>query len=145
MQALNHVAFGTLIAVTVKQPLLVAPLALASHFALDILPHYGEDPRAPRGSTWYHFRILVDILASLLFVGYASSQFNDYSGVVMLGSVLAILPDFFWPLALYMKPSNPFWNFLRFHKNIQKFESRGGIYLEVVWLGAVAFILTRIN
>lgn len=145
MQALNHVAFGTLLAVTLKQPALVVPIALASHFAMDVLPHYGEDSKAPRGSAPYHFRILIDGLASLIFVGVFSSRFPEYSGVIMLGALFAVFPDFFWPLALYIKRSNPIWKFLRFHKQIQKFESPKGIYNEVVWFIATLLIISAVR
>ena len=142
MQALNHVAFGSLIAITIKQPALVVPLALASHFALDMLPHYGEDPRAPSGSRPYHIRIVVDGLASLALLVYVSSQFPVYTGVIVLGAFFAILPDFFWPFALYIKNNNPLWKFLRFHKRIQNFESPRGIYLEIVWLlGTITLLI----
>jgi len=141
MQALNHVAFGTLIALTIKQPVLVAPLALSSHFFLDILPHYGEDPKAPKNSAPYHFRILIDGLASLLFIALSSSTFPEYMPVILVGSFFAILPDFFWPAALFIKSDNPLWKFLKFHKRIQKFESRRGIYVEVGWFSIISIII----
>jgi hypothetical protein len=37
----NHFATGALIAYAIKQPYLAFPLAFVSHFALDVLPHYG--------------------------------------------------------------------------------------------------------
>jgi len=141
MQALNHVAFGTLIAITIKEPALVVPLALASHFALDMLPHYGEDPRLPQGSPAYHYRILADALASLLFVAAVCSHIPNLAGVIGVGAFFALLPDFFWPAALYAKQNNPIWKFLRFHKRIQKFESPRGIYVEVVWFAGVVSLI----
>ena len=145
MQALNHVAFGTLIAVTIKQPALVAPIALASHFALDALPHYGEDPRAPRGSSLYHYRILLDGLASLTFIALICRTFPEYFGVILLGTFFALLPDFFWPHALYIKQNNRLWKFLKFHKQIQKFESPKGAYVEIIWFAATLALIISIK
>ncbi len=145
MQALNHVAIGTLIAVTVKEPALVVPISLASHFGLDMLPHYGEDRRAPRGSGFYHARIVVDAIISLAFIAAACLYFPSLSGVILLGAFFAFLPDLFWPVALYIKKSNPFYKFFTFHKGIQKFESPKGAYVEVVWFTAVVTILVVLH
>lgn len=40
MTATNHALTGAVIALAIDKPLLAIPLALLSHFALDIIPHY---------------------------------------------------------------------------------------------------------
>jgi hypothetical protein len=60
MQAINHTVFGSLIATTISEPAIALPLALASHFLMDAIPHYGEDPKAPRGSKAYYIRIAAE-------------------------------------------------------------------------------------
>lgn len=145
MQALNHVAFGSLIAVTIKQPSLAAPMALASHFVLDTFPHYGEDPRARQGSLAYNIRIVLDASLSLVLLIGLAWQFPQHTSLILLCGFLAILPDFFWPLALYIKQRGPIWAFLKFHKSIQKFESPRGIWFEVIWLLAILFCIKMIS
>ncbi|HUD05983.1 MAG TPA: hypothetical protein VMR18_03680 [Candidatus Saccharimonadales bacterium] len=136
MQALNHTVFGTLIAVSINEPLVALPLALGSHFVLDSIPHYGKDPKASPGTKAYNVRIFVDGLAStlvlLLFLGL-----DPHRIWLILGCVfLAVGPDFLWPLARHVKQKGPLWGFFKFHKNTQR-ESRKGIFLEAGW-----FVLT---
>lgn len=143
MQGVNHVTFGTLIAVTVKEPTLVAPLALASHFALDILPHHGNDPYFKRGSRAYTLRVVVDGLASLTLTVVLARAFPALSGVIYLGAFFSLLPDFFWPLATRPLKNELLIKFLRFHKAIQTRESRNGIYFEVVWFMLVLYLINQ--
>ncbi len=136
MQALNHMVFGSLIAVTVSDPVIAVPAALASHFVLDSIPHYGDDPKARMGSRAYNYRILLDILAcTLVMLLFLSLHPKDPTLVLVCG-LIAILPDIFWPLALIVKQKGPLWSFFKFHKKIQT-ESPRGIYIEIIW-----FILT---
>jgi hypothetical protein len=41
MTAVNHVIMGSVVVAAVGNPVLGVPLALASHFLLDALPHFG--------------------------------------------------------------------------------------------------------
>lgn len=140
MQAVNHVVFGSLIAVTINQPLIAIPAALASHFIMDALPHYGEDPRAPRGSKYYLIRILADATASTLVVLYFISLHPPNVGLLITCAIVAVLPDFLWPLALFIKRSGPLWAFFKFHKLIQR-ESPNGIFLELGWFVATTSLV----
>ncbi|MFZ1324307.1 MAG: hypothetical protein WAQ57_04090 [Candidatus Saccharimonadales bacterium] len=56
MHTVNHAAAGAGIALAVRQPLLALPLALASHFVLDALPHYGKKPPKAGPITRFHKR-----------------------------------------------------------------------------------------
>jgi hypothetical protein len=132
VQALNHTVFGTLVAVTVKVPEIAIPVALASHFIMDAIPHYGNDPKAPRGSRSYNIRIVVDALASILILLFFLGLHPVNKGLVIVCSLVAVMPDFLWPLALYIKQKGPLWGFFKFHKLIQK-ESRSGIFIELGW------------
>lgn len=132
MQALNHTVFGSLVAVTIKEPTLAIPIALCSHFVLDSIPHYGEDPKFAMGTRNFIYRIFADGLASIGIVLLFLSLHPPNPALLVICSFFAILPDFFWPLALHIKHKGPIWAFLKFHKAIQR-ESRSGIYLEAVW------------
>jgi hypothetical protein len=132
MQALNHVVFGSLIAVITPEPALALPLSFGSHFVLDAIPHYGSDPQAPRGSRAYNLRILVDAVLSTLVILLFLSLNPPRRGLLLACVFFAILPDLIWPVALFIKHRGPLWAFFKFHKTIQR-ESRKGIILELIW------------
>lgn len=136
MQALNHMVFGTLVAITVNDPVIAVPVALASHIALDAIPHYGDNPRAALGSRAYNLRVIADIVACILVMLLFLSFHPINPILILVCAFFAILPDIFWPFALIVKHKGPVWAFFRFHKNIQH-ESPSGIYVEIAW-----FILT---
>ncbi len=143
MQALNHVVFGSLIAVAVNQPVLAVPLALGSHFVMDAIPHYGSDPKAPRGSALYHARIVVDAVASTLIVCFFLSLHPSNPMLLIACSIAAVMPDFLWPLALVIKRKGPLWAFFKFHKLIQR-ESRSGIFVELGWFTITTLLVVFI-
>jgi hypothetical protein len=132
MQGLNHVVFGSLIGLTIKEPALAVPLALGSHFALDMIPHYGEHYRTKHGTKLFYARALADIIASFGFGFWVLSLHPPNLGLVVACMILAVLPDLLWPIALYVKQSGPAWEFFKFHKLIQR-ESPWGIYIEIIW------------
>jgi hypothetical protein len=119
MQALNHVVFGSLIALTVPEPAVAIPLALASHFVMDTIPHYGEDPNALRGTNAYYAKIIADALASILILILFVSLHPPNVGLLVACSLVAVFPDLLWPLALYIKQKGALWEFFKFHKRIQ--------------------------
>jgi hypothetical protein len=147
MQALNHAVFGSLIAVTINEPALAIPLALGSHFVMDSIPHYGEDPKMPRGSKSYYVRILADLSVSALMVLFFLSLHPVNPALLILCALAAVMPDFLWPLALVIKQKGPLWAFFVFHKRIQT-ESRSGIFIEAGWFvvtSALVIIKIRLH
>lgn len=133
MLGVNHTLTGTLIAVTVRDPLLVAPLALTSHFVLDVLPHHGNDPAFVRGTSSYYRKVALDGVLSLAVYALAILKWPHLFVVISVGAFFAILPDLFWPLALHIKQRGPLWAFFRFHKSIQQYETPRGIWIEYAW------------
>lgn len=144
MQAINHTLTGGIIAITVKQPALIAPLALASHFVLDVIPHYGSYPRFGRGTRAYYRIITLDGILTILAYLSLISLWPQYLLAISVGVFFAILPDLFWPLALHVKQRGPLWAFFRFHKNIQH-ESGSGVVLEGVWVAATLGALIALH
>jgi hypothetical protein len=140
MQAINHTVFGTLVALTINEPVIALPIALASHFVMDYIPHYGEDPKAARGSTAYNLRVVIDILASILLLLFFLNFHPLHPGLIIACAIAATLPDFLWPIALYIKHRGPLWAFFKFHKLLQH-ESRAGIFVEIVWLAVTTTIV----
>jgi hypothetical protein len=140
MQAINHTVTGGLIALTIRQPALVAPLALVSHFVLDVIPHYGSYPPFRRGTQTYYRIIALDGVASIIAYNVMVHLWPQYLLVISLGVFFSLLPDLLWPLALYVKQRGPLWAFFRFHKGIQH-ESGRGIAVEVVWFWLMIRVL----
>jgi hypothetical protein len=129
MQGLNHVVFGGLVGLTIKEPALAVPLALGSHFVLDMIPHYGEHYRTRHGTKLFKVRAVADVVASFAFGIWLLWLHPANSGLVAACMILAVLPDILWPVALYIKQTGPAWEFF---KRIQR-ENPWGIYIEVIW------------
>lgn len=101
MLELPHTVVGAAIAAKVGNPALALPLALASHFVVDMLPHWNphlnkelkEHGRVTTRSTVF---VAVDVVGSL-FAGsaIASTVLPDITHfwIVILGAFLAVLPD----------------------------------------------------
>ncbi len=98
MIGLNHVLAGTFLAViTPVEHLPYLPLiALASHFILDAVPHYGNDETALVGS--HKFRRILQIDASLcvLAVSFALYLYPDKYLWILIGAFFAAAPDILW-------------------------------------------------
>ena len=88
-----HAVFGATSAVFIPNPLVSLPLAFASHFVLDAIPHWQETlyPYKPHHGTW--IRIPLDISLSLFLI-YLIAHFHPNSqGLIWVNSVAANLPD----------------------------------------------------
>jgi hypothetical protein len=141
MIGFNHAAVGGLIALALPLPLAV-PLAFASHFVLDALPHYGiEHDWRDSSKLWKWFGI-VDFLAGWIVIGGLSLLLRRYD--VFLCGLVAASPDFVWVWRIMrhrsFNLSDNKSRFSRWHKNIQQFERPWGIYIEIP-LAVVLFIL----
>lgn len=101
MLELPHAVVGAAIAAKVGNPALALPLALASHFVVDALPHWNphlnrelkEHGRITSRTTTF---VVVDVVGSLIAgFGIASTVLPDITHfwVVILGAFLAVLPD----------------------------------------------------
>lgn len=138
MTGLNHVLTGTAIALAVRQPLLVVPLAFASHFLLDATPHF-DHPVYRYGSKHFTKIMFTDGILSMGSVLLIMLLVPQLAGVVALGALFAILPDFFW--LYYYTHGRPQWWFFKFHSKIQWFERPPGALVELSYL---VFIITTI-
>ena len=136
-------ATGAVIALVVKQPLLAVPLAFASHFVLDALPHYGV-PQDRRHEYRSFKRILIVDALCTIVLGITMIVLT-HSWLVLGCMVAALSPDTVWGFKLLLDkqrgkkftlPTDPF---SRFHKNIQWGERHWGWIIELIW--AVASIV----
>ena len=145
MTTSNHALAGTLIALAVKEPAAAIPMAFASHFLLDSIPHYGHPGIG--------YKELIKQRRTFIFegIGLLGLVFLIASGawgwnLALLCAVMACLPDLEWPIwyVLYERrgkpvPRNPWTNF---HKRIQ-LEYHGGVYVEIAIFAAGFALLLR--
>ena len=112
----NHVLSGALIGALARRPLPAFALGVASHFALDSVPHWGK-----WGSKRRFLRVAVpDGLISLAAMGaIAAASPSDRRTAVLAGMAGAALPDIDKPTNLWLGWS-PFPAAVgRFHSRIQ--------------------------
>ena len=89
-----HVALGVAIAVAIPNPLISIPLAFASHFALDMVPHWNphintEMKKYGKLTNPTLFIIAVDLALALILTIFTGKT-NPY---IYLASLMSILPD----------------------------------------------------
>ena len=144
---------GAVIALSVKQPAIVILLAFASHFVLDMIPHFGiyEDDVIRRNRNWL-FRTVVTIdiiimLALLVIVPHLAAAKLAW-GIVLAGMISALSPDLLWVPMFIREVRTKQWRsggrFVTFHQSIQKFEKPIGLIVELVWLIATSFIFAQL-
>lgn len=155
MTASNHVLTGMLIGTAattaVANPLLALllalPMALASHFVLDALPHYSDEYV---GYTDFKFKLILladAYIASMCLLlvymlGPAHMWTILFSGVIAASPDLMWLPDFI--AALRHQPTPVYGKIRQFHHKIQWWAKPKGVIVEAVWFVA-AFMLLFYN
>jgi hypothetical protein len=130
----NHVLSGALIGALARRPLPAFAVGVASHFALDAVPHWGD-----WGSRRRYLRVAVaDGLVSLAVAGaFAAASPADRRLTVLAGMAGAALPDLDKPTVMWLDWS-PFPEpVTRFHGRIQD-EAPGRARYEVLAAGAFA-------
>jgi hypothetical protein len=132
MTVTNHVLSGALIGSLLPLPLAI-PVAFASHFVLDALPHYGIKQKKRNRSRSYRSILLGD---SLLGIGLSLSMLVMHQWTLFIPALAAYSPDIMWIFYylrqghdLYLRPTN---RFFKFHQSIQRYERPWGIYIELV-------------
>lgn len=141
MTATNHALFGVALAASFDRPLIALPLALVSHFALDMLPHFG-----PGNNRRLFFSVLV--VDMLLLVSVFLLTIIHFPYWYVIAALLAISPDFAWGYRFVFQerfgamPAQPKSGFNAVHAAIQWFEKPIGLLIEIpvtVILGYVLF------
>ena len=141
MIGLNHTLTGAVLGLSLQQPLLVAPLALASHFVLDILPHF--DHEAYRyGSRWFWLIMVSDGIASVFALTMVLLVSPQFAAPILTGAGFAVLPDL--SLAYYYTRRRPQYWFFKYHLQIQWFERPAGALVEGAYLVFISTVLVTI-
>ena len=133
----NHVLSGALIGVATRRPAAAFALGVASHFALDAIPHWGDW----RGDMSLFMRVAVcDGLTGLAVMGALTALAPPSARVAVLaGMAGAALPDLDKPSKMFFGRS-PFPRVVDdFHRDIQR-ESRRRFPVEVA--AGTAFVAT---
>jgi len=136
----SHVLAGAAIGAVVRRPALAVPLALASHFALDAVPHWGHV-----GHRTFLVVAVCDGLLGLTVLATVTRRAPErMRAAVVAGAIGAALPDLDKPAGLVGLNPYPA-AFQAFHGAIQQ-ESAGRWWVEVLAgaaLAGVAFALLR--
>jgi hypothetical protein len=127
----NHALTGGLIAAYLPLPIAL-PVALASHFVLDKLPHYGIPNNKRNKSIFWKVFFTVDALATF---GLAVYAIYDQHYAMFLGGLFAVMPDFIWVTRVIKNKSfdlseNIHW-FTKWHARIQGYERPWGLLIEL--------------
>jgi hypothetical protein len=150
MLELPHAVVGATIAVLIPEPAISLPLALASHFIMDLYPHWnphiGQELKRFGKITSPTMAILwADSTSALIIcLAFAKLLLPDYSraAILLLCCFLSVLPDVIEiPIFIFHKK----WAFLKKLARIfSKLQSRlpvpAGIYTQIIVL-IVCFIL----
>jgi hypothetical protein len=150
MTATNHMMAGAVVATGVHQPLLVVPLAVLSHFLLDMLPHFGiheDDVKRRNDHPLFRYILVVDVALTLVLLAvlpfFLKQIVNGW--VVAGGMLLAWIPDSVWIHRFVRERRGtilPQSLITRFHQRIQWFERPVGIVVELLWFGAMGALLS---
>lgn len=137
MIGLNHALTGAAIGLLVREPAIVAPIAFASHFALDALPHFGGTPLYKWGNRTFFQIIAIDGIITFLAVATIIFFAPEFALPIVVGVFFAMLPDGLL-IHHYTKKSNHW--FHRLHLKLQWFEKPIGAIVEAAHLIAVVLL-----
>ena len=140
----NHMLIGSTIALTIKQPLLVVPLAFASHFVLDALPHFGYR-RGGYREIFKHRTTYVATFLDVIGVAILLLTVATVSWLTCVAALIAAAPDTGWLYRFFLyerkghMPTKSWYT--HFHERIQWCERPWGVYVEIVFYFAVLAIV----
>lgn len=135
-----------MIASVVRQPLLVLPLAFASHFICDTIPHFGIAMKF--GSKAMYAWLTVDGIAAicfgllLLLYGVADPH------LLFVAGFTAMSPDLAW---LYYGLRGDHTKIhthdylSRFHAKIQWYQKVPGIGIEIFWAALMVAVIIKVQ
>lgn len=128
----NHAITGSLIGLAVGNPLMAFPLGVASHYAMDSLPHFGIPGMSFRERRGFLIGLADFLSAVTVTVGLAYVA-GDQAALVLAGAFGAMLPDLLYlpEIALGRRLRYPG---RQFHHDIQQGrEKPGRIWIDAVW------------
>ena len=143
MTAIDHAITGAIIASYIHEPAIALPLALASHFVVDSVPHLSFNSHT---SHLFTKVLTLDMYLCTLFL-LAIIIFQPAYWLLIIGcALLAMSPDIMW-LPQYVRqlkrqPNRPFNLIMRFHQKIQWGEFSRGYLVEISYFIVALTIFT---
>lgn len=143
MIGLNHVLTGSAIGLAVKRPITAAILAVASHFVLDALPHWGNTPIYSFDSPVFPYISALDgtlTISALVIICYYAPPKKRW--IIALCAFLAALPDasLLW---YHFYGKTDFW-FFNFHSGVQWCERPWGIIIEIIYAASMGVVVAKL-
>ncbi|MDO9380667.1 MAG: hypothetical protein Q7T56_17620 [Nocardioidaceae bacterium] len=133
----NHVLAGALIGTAVRRPGAAFVVGVASHFAMDVVPHWGEE------RIFLRVAVVDGLVGAAVMATVAATAPPGRRASVVAGMVGACLPDTDKPSEMFFGRS-PFPPALdAWHKRIQR-ESPRRLLQEPVVAAASALLLRRV-
>ena len=88
-----HITAGVALGAAIGNPFIVVPLAIASHFVLDTVPHWQETlaPYHPTKKTF--IRIPIDLAIGALIIWLALIVRPEHAAGILLGALFASAAD----------------------------------------------------
>ena len=128
MTATGHALIGTVIAAKVGNPTLAIPIAIASHFLADALPHWDTGTNKTTKSKRLFliesfFDVLLGFILSWLLIVWIFPSTN--LGYAFLIIIMAQLPD--WLTAPYLFFNMKFFPFANIYHFQKKFDTTLGL------------------
>lgn len=150
MTATNHALTGALIGLVVANPAIAIPVAFASHFVCDSLPHFGLTGKDALRSKTFIWMLVIDALLCVLLVATLFSSQSIHWLLASICAFTAASPDFMWipkfQRARAGKKPVKNHHILWVHEHIQWFQRPIGALTEVAWAaGAVTILATLLQ
>ena len=144
MTGTNHVATGVLIGAAFAAPIAV-PLAVASHFVLDALPHFGDDTLSKRSKRFSAIITVDAILIATIITSILVVRPHHWQ-LMLAGGLFAASPDLMWVpsyLRTVRQRTHKAHNrIMIWHHSIQR-EYAWGLVTEIAWLLLISPFLYR--
>lgn len=149
MTATNHALAGATIGLFIAQPIVALPLAFASHFMLDAVPHFGLDDYGGHKKNRKLFHKILYFDALFLSIILLSLLIMNAPLIVFICVFLAGSPDFVWAYRYLLKEkggklgSPKMSLFSKFHSKIQKSQTIRGLYIEGLFATLLIYIIVN--
>ncbi len=145
MTGTNHAMTGGVIGLVIGGPIAI-PIAFASHFLLDWMPHLGFEKLEDRMASRNRLLTAITIDGILLAIVFGFGFVHGLPWYVFASMLAAISPDFVWLYRFIfeeklgkIKPG-PLTGLNKFHSDIQTRETPRGIWIELFWLVSMSVV-----
>ncbi len=147
MTATNHTLTGAVIGALIPIPILAIPLAFASHFVLDSIPHF--DGKVEHGSSKFLYYLAVDCAVAMSILIMLAVLRPHHWPLLIACGIAGASPDLMW-FTYFLneqrgKSTKQMGRIRNFHKKIQWSETRWGILLEIPWFAAGLILLFNLS